>query len=88
MALVQDSGHSLRPRAATLQRLYDLTPAQAELAARIADGATPQKIAEELQLSIITVRDRLKQVFARTGTARQAEVVRLVLSGPAMLDSH
>jgi DNA-binding CsgD family transcriptional regulator len=37
-------------------------------------------IAEELSVSVTTVKTHLRHVFEKTGTHRQAELVRLVLS--------
>ena len=72
-------------RAQGLRELYGLTQAEARIAARLARGQRLSEIAGELEISINTVRGHLKQVFAKTGTHRQAELVRLVLSAPSQL---
>jgi DNA-binding CsgD family transcriptional regulator len=66
-----------------LPRLYGLTAAQSELAALLAEGRSLSEIADALAFTINTVRDRTKQVFARTGVRRQSELVALLLRGPA-----
>jgi len=62
-----------------LEKLYGLTPAQATLAALLAQGHTPEDCARMLGRTLGTIRDRLKQILARTGTRRQAELVSLLL---------
>jgi DNA-binding CsgD family transcriptional regulator len=62
--------------------VYGLTRAQAALTALLVQGFSLADAAAALGVTVGTVRDRLKQVFARTGTRRQSDLVRLVLSGP------
>jgi len=68
-----------------LRHLYGLTPAEAEIAALISAGRTVIEMADELAVRENTVRIHLKKIFDKTGTRRQAELVKLVLSGPAAL---
>lgn len=69
-----------------LAELFGLTPAEARLAAALAGGRTLQEYAVEAGVSAETARWRLKKVLAKTGTARQADLVRLILSSPVVLD--
>jgi DNA-binding CsgD family transcriptional regulator len=62
-----------------LRRVYGLTIAEADVALRIADGRGIKPIADELSLSTATVKTHLQRVFLKTGTHRQAELVRLLL---------
>jgi DNA-binding CsgD family transcriptional regulator len=61
-----------------LQDLYGLTPAEAALAVRIPGSRGLQKLADELKLSLSTVRTHLQRAFEKTGTHRQAELVQLL----------
>lgn len=71
------------PLADVLSALFDLTPSEARVARMLASGGSPQQIADESQLSVQTVRNQLKAVLTKTGTHRQSELVRLLLSaGP------
>jgi DNA-binding CsgD family transcriptional regulator len=54
-----------------------LTPAEARVASIIAEKVLPERAAEQLGVACATVRVRLKVVFAKTGTRRQAEFVAL-----------
>jgi len=65
-------GHGVRRR---LQRLFGLTPAEAEMTARLANGESLETIAEARCVCIDTVRAQLRTVFKKTGTHRQGELV-------------
>lgn len=64
--------------ASLVQGLFDLTPAEARVARRIAEGATVDEIAQASGTAVSTVRAQLRSVFAKTGFARQADIVRLL----------
>ncbi|MBV8837183.1 MAG: helix-turn-helix transcriptional regulator [Alphaproteobacteria bacterium] len=66
------------PSEAMLQQAFDLTPAEARLAAQIATGRSLPDIARAEGGSHETLRSQLKAVFAKTGTARQAELAVLL----------
>jgi len=66
-----------------LQTLYALTQAEAELVALLARGRTLEEAAAERGVRLNTVRSQLKQVFAKTDTNRQGQLMRLVLTGVA-----
>lgn len=68
-----------------LRRIYGLTRAEARIASRIAAGLRPESVAEEVGVQVNTVRMHLKRIFAKTGTRRQSELVRVLLSSPARL---
>lgn len=63
--------------------LLDLTPAEAALVATLAEGGTLDGHAQRRGVSLGTVRGQMKQVLAKTGTDRQADLVRLALSSAA-----
>jgi DNA-binding CsgD family transcriptional regulator len=69
------------PSADIVAGLFDLTPSEARLAALIAAGHTPRDAAATLRWTEGTARSTLRQVFAKTGVTRQAELVGL-LRGP------
>ena len=60
--------------------LFDLTPAEARVAAALVRGRSVESAAADIGVSIETVRTQLKSVMAKTGTNRQTELV-LLLSG-------
>lgn len=63
-----------------LRHLYGLTRSEAEVAVMVARGHGLKPIAEELTLSIATVKSHLQRVFDKTHTHRQAELARLLFA--------
>ncbi len=62
-----------------LQRLFQLSPAEARLALSLASGATLAEAADAYGVCVATARAQLKAIFQKTGARRQAELV-LVIS--------
>lgn len=66
-----------------LAGLFDLTPAEAAVARGIASGDSIPSFAKRNGVSSETVRTQLRAVFEKTGTRRQADLVRLLAgAGP------
>jgi DNA-binding CsgD family transcriptional regulator len=63
-----------------LAAAFGLTGAEAKLAAQLANGEDLRAAAENLRISYATARARLAEVFQKTSTRRQAELVRLILT--------
>jgi DNA-binding CsgD family transcriptional regulator len=82
---VADPEASQISTAEVLEGLYDLTPAEAELLRLLAEGHSLETVAGRRGVTINTARSQLKQVFSKTDTRRQGELVRLVLTGVASL---
>jgi DNA-binding CsgD family transcriptional regulator len=61
-----------------LQALFDLSPTEATIAARIAAGQTAEQIASADAKSPDTVRNQLKSVLQKTGCRRQVDLARLL----------
>jgi len=66
-----------------MRHLFDLTPAESKVALMLCAGLVPKEIARDLHVSVATVRSHLASLLAKTGTSRQAQVVRLLTSLPA-----
>jgi len=79
---ISDPEHVPEPPAAQLARLYGLTPAEARVAAALVAGRTLKAIAEATGTTREGARWHLKQIFQKTGTKRQAELVKLLRAGP------
>jgi DNA-binding CsgD family transcriptional regulator len=69
-----------------LQQAFGLTPAEAQTASLMGSGLSPQDTADQLGLSVGTIRSELKAIFAKVGISRQSElastVTRLALLVP------
>jgi DNA-binding CsgD family transcriptional regulator len=70
---------------ARICQIYGLSRAESRVVALLARGYRLDQVAEALGVAYETVRKHLKQVFGKTGTDRQAELVRLLVTGPAGL---
>jgi DNA-binding CsgD family transcriptional regulator len=68
------------PEVVRLRAEFGLTKAEARLALRLAGGASLASAAEAFDVKLTTIRSQLQQVFAKTCTSRQAELVALLLS--------
>ncbi|MES9964976.1 MAG: helix-turn-helix transcriptional regulator [Candidatus Sedimenticola sp. 20ELBAFRAG] len=68
-----------------IKSVYSLTDSEAHLLLGLVRGQTLAEIAEERGVTLHTVRAQLKSVFSKTGTKRQASLIKQVLTGPAVL---
>ena len=59
---------------------FGLTPAEARLALHLVAGETLRSAAVKLSISYETARTSLKNIFRKTGTCRQAELVIVILT--------
>ena len=79
-----------RPGAATsrpawmLRSLYDLSAAETLVAERLMQGESPEQAAAALGIKTSTARWHLASLYRKTDTKRQAELVCLLLSLPAI----
>ncbi len=82
MLILSDGGRRRALPAASLGRLFGLTPAQAAMAAALAAGATLEEHARKRGISRETARSHLAGIRRRTGCRRQAELVALLSRVP------
>lgn len=68
------------PSRAAISDLFGLTTAEAGLVAALAQGLRLEDAADAQGITIGTARSYLKQVFSKTNTNRQPELIRLVLT--------
>ena len=78
---------SPRVNARLVSEALGLTPAQGEVAAALASGGTVASIAAATHRTQAAVRWHIREVLGRLGLARQADVVRVVLSTPGVFDA-
>lgn len=67
------------PNVEVLQKVFNLTSAEAKIAMLIMDGKTPNEIANIRQISLWTVRTQLASIYNKTKTRRQSELVSLLI---------
>ena len=68
-----------------LEKLYKFTPAEAQVARLLVQGLKLQDSAASLGVSLNTVKTHLRNIFDKIGCDRQAEVVRIILSGVSII---
>lgn len=68
--------------ASMLSQLFGFTPAEIRLAERLLVGETPDEAAKALDIRVSTARWHLASLYRKTGTSRQAELVRLLSTLP------
>ncbi len=66
-----------------IKKLFRLTNAEAELSIALCSGKTLDEFASERDRSIHTVKTQLKNIYLKTGTNRQAQLVSMLLASPA-----
>lgn len=70
-----------------LHRLYGFTPAESAVAWLLLAGKRVVDITDELSITANTARTHVKRVLAKADCRTQADLVRVLLSGPAALVS-
>jgi DNA-binding CsgD family transcriptional regulator/PAS domain-containing protein len=68
-----------------LQRVHDLTPAEARLAQLLLNGLTTEEAALSLRTSVHTARTHLKHLLSKVGVRRQSELIAVLLRGVAAI---
>ncbi|ADV15397.1 helix-turn-helix transcriptional regulator [Mesorhizobium sp. BR1-1-3] len=63
-----------------VRSLFDLTPAEARLAATLASGRTLKEAAASSSITVKTCRTYLERIFSKTRTRQQSELVALLKS--------
>jgi len=61
------------------RKLYGLTPTEARLAIAVAEGKRPDEITSAFAIAQSTINFHLNNVFRKTGTSRQADMVALLV---------
>jgi DNA-binding CsgD family transcriptional regulator len=79
---VKDGGAG--PPAEAIAAVFDLSSAEIRVLQLLLAGRAPSEIAGDLGLAMPTVRSHLASTYAKTGTSRQSDLIRLAtqLAGP------
>lgn len=72
--------HPPLPRG-VLASLFGLTPTECRIAAALLEGLRSEEIAEQMSISPTTVAFHLRNLFQKTDTHRQADLIALLLAG-------
>ncbi|WP_238994644.1 helix-turn-helix transcriptional regulator [Mycolicibacterium chubuense] len=80
LVVIVDPDARREPPKHLVRRLFSLTNTEAEVAMRMSSGASLATVADEMSLSLATVKTHVQHVYDKTDTHRQAELVRLLLA--------
>jgi DNA-binding CsgD family transcriptional regulator len=83
LVLVVDPESTRELPESLIRKVLGLTPAETRLVLALARGHSIREHAEAAKITIGTARHHLKQALDKSGTHRQAQLVRLVLSSLA-----
>lgn len=75
-----DMDFKAEPGTEELRKRYGLSPAEVRLARLLVDGYTLSKAAGRLTVSHNTVKTQLQSIFRKTGTSRQSELLKKLLT--------
>jgi DNA-binding CsgD family transcriptional regulator len=75
---VQKASFDLPSSREVIARTYKLTPTELRVLLAIVDVGGVPKVSEAMGISASTVKTHLRRLFAKTGTDRQADLVKLV----------
>ena len=84
LLLATDPEKPIALRDEVLREHYSFTAAEAEVANGLLTGYSLEEIAALRKVRVGTVRDQVKSMLAKTGTGKQAEMIRLMLTLPRM----
>src|SRR5690606_35577810 len=73
---------SAEPDPSVVAAAFELTPAEAQVAAQLARGVSAVEIAAERGVSTQTIRAQIRAVFEKTGIKRQSDLIRLLFEMP------
>lgn len=85
---VGDSCPNTSPSVKRIASIYNLTVAEAEIAARIVMGATVASAAEARGITENTAKTHLKSIYEKIGVNRQSQLVRRVMTDIGGLLTH
>ena len=88
MVILTTVGMSVKvPDVPLLRALFDLSPAEAKLAAALASGRTLKQAAEDGQIRFSTARSYMEAIFRKTGVRQQSQLVALLNSAQPLIRS-
>jgi DNA-binding CsgD family transcriptional regulator len=82
--MIYDSHRRCKIASGVLRQLYGLTPSEAATAECLFAGLTVDNTADELDVSVNTVRSHMKRIFMKCQVKSQVELVRLLALGPGV----
>jgi len=85
LVYVSDPAAAPLSKAESLRTLYGLTATEARVADLLGAGLEVKEVGGRVGMTFETTRFHVKRILAKTGTKRQAELMRLMASIPALI---
>jgi len=85
---IQDPERTANTHIGLLQEFYTLTETETRVLGKLVQGRTTAEIARQMKVQDNTVRQHLKNIFAKTETKTQSHLIQTVMAGPFWLGSH
>ena len=82
MLMAQGGAPEIAP--SRLRESFDLTPSEARLLSALISGERVGAYAARIGVGVSTARTHLRQLFAKTGEQRQADLIRRALTDPVL----
>ncbi|CEJ84417.1 putative transcriptional regulator, LuxR/FixJ family of response regulator [Hyphomicrobium sp. GJ21] len=76
----RDPQNSTRGGTDLIASAFGLTPAEARVLRALVDEPDAKKIADRFDVSLVTVRNQIARMLQKTGTTKQSELIKLVLT--------
>jgi DNA-binding CsgD family transcriptional regulator/PAS domain-containing protein len=86
MLMVTDPNARPNQLADQVIAMFGVTRAEAEVAASLATGLSVEEVATQRGVRLTTLRSQVQSLLAKTGTNRQGELLRLLLSLPRLAE--
>lgn len=75
LVLIHDTARPMAPDPFLIGEVFELSPAEAQVAVRLVEGQDVETIAAERGVSVGTVRTQVRSLLDKTGTHRQVDLV-------------
>ncbi len=83
MLLLHETAHRRQIDPAVIGKVFQLTPAEAEVATGLAEGLSIEEIAAARGVTLETVRAQIRSVYGKTDVRSRADLVRMLLEMPS-----
>lgn len=80
IVILYDLGAATSVEPAVLSDLFGLTPAECRVALQVLKGGTAEEMAGRVGVAVTTFKTQLQNVYAKTNTHRQADLLKLFLA--------
>jgi DNA-binding CsgD family transcriptional regulator len=85
LVLISETGRHSDPDPAALAALFGLTATEGRILCGLVEGRRPEELAAAMDVTLGTIRTHLRNLFQKTDSNRQSDLIRLALTTPLTL---